>query len=610
MNVPTGSFLSGLSTDEREWLENSLEHRLFPEGSVILAEGDAPREMYIITSGLAEVTIIDPFDVEHRISGVGPGDSIGEMSILTGQPVSATVRAATEVEVLVLPRLDFANMVTEFPQLYLNLGTILSTRLARTNRRAVQQRRGRVSILDNQGAPSLLGYALACSVAWHNRRPTLFLVCSDHEPDPELQAFLDARPAPEATGGANSSLEDASDDTPPGAVLLVTRPENDFSPERIRGTIEDLCDRYAHVLIEMSDPAPLTEIQGKRVTLIGPEGQFTRPESDSGSYALQGWSEPTRVVGPGTSGILRIAAPCEAELDDMRQGVLPLAEHLGRAIGWAARDIAGQKVGLALGAGSIKGYAHVGVLHMLDRHNIPVDYVAGTSIGGAIAASYALGFPPATCERILDQVGKRAFRLAVPRHGMLSNSGLREGIRRVSKERRIESSRIPLAIVAADINTGREVVLKQGLIWPAVLASMAIPGIYPPVPMGDYMLVDGGVVNPVPSDAVSGMGADMVIAVKLARREDDRAFEAVSIEPSSSPPLIIQTITRSIEIMQGKIVTESAAAATITIEPTFPDISGWGLRTFGRGGPFIEVGQAAAESALPRLAAAMPWLRD
>ncbi|CAN5498203.1 hypothetical protein BH23CHL2_BH23CHL2_06570 [soil metagenome] len=610
MNVPAGSFLSGLSADEREWLENSLEHRLFPEGSIILAEGDAPREMYIITSGLAEVTIVDPFEVEHRISGVGPGDSIGEMSILTGQPVSATVRAATDVEVLVLPRVDFANMVTEFPQLYLNLGTILSTRLARTNRRAIQQRRGRVSILNNQGAPSLLGYALACSVAWHIRRPTLFLICSDREPDPELQAFLDARQAPEATGGSSSSLEDASDDTPPGAVVLVTRPENDFSPERIRRTIEDLCDRYAHVLIEMSDPTPLTEIQAKRVTLIGPEGQFTRPDSGNDSYALQGWSEPTRVVGPGTDGILRIAAPCQAELDDLKQGALPLGEHLGRAIGWAARDIAGQKVGLALGAGSIKGYAHVGVLHMLERRNIPVDYVAGTSIGGALAASYALGFPPATCERIMDQIGKRAFRLAVPRHGLLSNSGLREGIRRVSKDRRIESSRIPLAIVAADINTGREVVLKKGLIWPAVLASMAIPGIYPPVPMGDYMLVDGGVVNPVPSDAVSGMGADIVIAVKLARREDDRAFEAVSIEPSSSPPLILQTITRSIEIMQGKIVTESAAAATIAIEPTFPETSGWGLRTFGQGGPFIEVGQAAAESALPRLAAAMPWLRD
>ena len=257
MSTQAGSFLSGLSPDEREWLESSLEHRRFPQGSAILAEGDAPREMYIILSGSAEVSIVDPFAVEHRISTVGPGDSIGEMSILTGQPVSATVRATNDVEVLVLSRTEFANMVTELPQLYLNLGTILSTRLARTNRRAVQQRRGSVSILIDQGASDLMGYALACSVAWHTRSPTLFVLCSDREPDPQLRELIESRPAPEALGGSTVPLEDGPDGSTAGAVLLVSRPEGEFAPERIRGTIEDLRDRYGHVLIQTADPAGL-----------------------------------------------------------------------------------------------------------------------------------------------------------------------------------------------------------------------------------------------------------------------------------------------------------------------------------------------------------------
>ena len=115
MTAATGSFLSGLDGSERERFERRLEHRAFPNGSVILAEGDAPHEMYIIRSGEAVISIVDPFDVEHEISTVGPGDVIGEMSLLTGQPVSATVRATGDVEVFVLPDRDFMTLFAEFP---------------------------------------------------------------------------------------------------------------------------------------------------------------------------------------------------------------------------------------------------------------------------------------------------------------------------------------------------------------------------------------------------------------------------------------------------------------------------------------------------------------
>jgi NTE family protein len=293
----------------------------------------------------------------------------------------------------------------------------------------------------------------------------------------------------------------------------------------------------------------------------------------------------------------------------MEQGVLPLTSASGRALGWPARDITGHKVGLALGTGAINGYAHIGVLHTLERWNVPIDFIAGTSIGSAVAAAYACGYPPAVCERILDEIGKKAFRVTIPRRAVLSNAGLREGIRWIARDRRIEDLNIPLAIIAADIDAGREVVFNRGLIWPAILASMAIPGVYPAVPVGGLMLVDGGVVNPVPSSIVSDMGAEVVIAVKLWRRVSDVPVEMESAIPSGSPPQVIQAITRSIAMMQGRIVTESAAAATVTIEPTMFPVAAWGLRSFGKGKPFIDAGRAAAEEALPRLAAAMPWLR-
>ena len=452
-------------------------------------------------------------------------------------------------------------------------------------------------MLINRGSPPLLGYALACSVAWHSRQPTVYVHGGDQDVPAPLRAIVDAI-QPRSTDELSAA---------PMAEARLYRIDDQFAPERVEATVEQLGHRYAHVLIETATPEAFEDIDSKQILLTGP-GSLP-DQAPAADYAVSGWEDAGDRVGPDRFGRLCVPEPEATELDAIARGNLTLDGPAGRAIGWAARDIARYKIGVAFGAGAIKGYAHVGVLQALETLKLPIDYVAGTSVGAAIAASYSLGFSPRVCGRILDQVGKRAFRMTVPRHGMLSSDGLRDGIKRVARNRKIEDSRIPLAIVAADLNSGREVVFKDGLIWPAVLASMSIPGVYPPIPVGGQMLVDGGVVNPVPSDAVSALGANIVIAIKLSRREIDHPWERTSVEPSGRAPVIFQTLTRSIEIMQGKIVTESAAAATITVEPTFPDLSGWGLRDFGNGGEIVDVGIQAATDAHPRLTATIPWLR-
>jgi hypothetical protein len=129
---------------------------------------------------------------------------------------------------------------------------------------------------------------------------------------------------------------------------------------------------------------------------------------------------------------------------------------------------------------------------------------------------------------------------------------------------------------------------------------MSIPGIYPPVAIGPHLVVDGGVLNPVPTSVVTEMGADVVIGVKLASNEQMHA---------PGPQSLLSILMRSIDLMQGKIVHESAARATILIEPEVNNFSGFALRHFSAGRRFIESGEAAAEAALPRLGVALPWLR-
>jgi NTE family protein len=274
-----------------------------------------------------------------------------------------------------------------------------------------------------------------------------------------------------------------------------------------------------------------------------------------------------------------------------------------------ARDLCGLKVGLALGAGSVRGYAHYGVLKVVERIGLQVDYVTGTSIGAIVAAGYALGLSADEGARVMEETSGRAFRLTVPNHSLLSNAGVAGNFRRAAGDRRIEDLDVPLGLVAADLPTGREVVLRRGLVRVALLASMAIPGIYPPVRIGETVLVDGGVVNPVPISVASDMGADVVIAVPLSGVASEPWPGVEAVEDRGKLPSLIQTITRSVEIMQGRIGIHSAEAANVLIHTDFASVPKVGLQSFNAGRPYIAPGEAAAEAALPEITALLPWLR-
>jgi NTE family protein len=175
---------------------------------------------------------------------------------------------------------------------------------------------------------------------------------------------------------------------------------------------------------------------------------------------------------------------------------------------------------------------------------------------------------------------------------------------------RFEDLQIPLGVTATDINTRRTVLFRSGFLWPAVLASMAIPGVYPAQTIGNHTLVDGAVMDPLPSHSVATMGADVVVAIRLAGNVSTTPQEAEAVVPSGQGPGVLDVIMRSLEIMQSNIPAAPADVPTIVIAPAFNGTrSVMGLRNFHEGRRFVEVGEAAAEASLPRLAAAIPWLR-
>ncbi|MBV9790930.1 MAG: patatin-like phospholipase family protein [Chloroflexi bacterium] len=175
-----------------------------------------------------------------------------------------------------------------------------------------------------------------------------------------------------------------------------------------------------------------------------------------------------------------------------------------------------RKIGLALGGGGGKGSAHIGVITALEALHVPIDVLTGTSIGGLVAALYAVGYQPYQIEQWFQRATMRRILDRDPTNGgFIGTRKIEQLLREAFGTRTFADATLPLALIAVDIVRGTEVIIRDGLLVDAVLASTAIPGLFPPVMRGEQLLVDGGVLNNVPVDVAQMLGADRVIGVDL-----------------------------------------------------------------------------------------------
>lgn len=215
------------------------------------------------------------------------------------------------------------------------------------------------------------------------------------------------------------------------------------------------------------------------------------------------------------------------------------------------------KVGLALGGGAARGGAHLGVLKALDEAGIQVDYVAGTSIGALVGAVYAAG----TIDELESFARGLEWRqmvtfldVAFPSSGLIDGQKVTRFIEELVGHRSFVGLSPPLSVVASDLNGGLEVVIHDGDLVDAIRASISVPGIFRPVRKGGALLVDGGLVNPVPVTAVRRMGADIVIAVDLNREailsgEPREAQRHENVEPEESES--VESVTLVPEVLRN-----------------------------------------------------------
>lgn len=255
------------------------------------------------------------------------------------------------------------------------------------------------------------------------------------------------------------------------------------------------------------------------------------------------------------------------------------------------------KIGLVLGAGASKGFAHIGVLKVLESHKIPVHMIVGTSVGSFVGSLYAYGYDAYQLQTMAFSLQREdLIDLMIPDNGFVRGEKLENYVNWALKNTTIEKLQIPFYAVATNIRTGEEIVFGVGNTGMAVRASCSIPGVFQPAKISDGTYVDGGVVSPLAIDAARKQGADVVIAVDISSSLD-----------SSVPRSTIDTILQSINIMYAKISVIQLSKADVVIRPNVGYI---GSSDFSRRHEAILEGEKAAMAALPDINAIISKLRQ
>lgn len=255
------------------------------------------------------------------------------------------------------------------------------------------------------------------------------------------------------------------------------------------------------------------------------------------------------------------------------------------------------KIGLALGGGFARGIAHIGILRALQQHNIPIDCIAGTSVGALIATLYAAGTPLDVMEKQAAQTSFSDFgKWTVSWLGFASNTRIADYLHRANPVQQFSELKIPLAIVATDLGSGDPVYFTQGEVVAPLRASCAYPGLFLPVEHQGRVLVDGFLASPVPVDAVRQLGADIVIAVYLDSTVND-----------DKPENIIGIVGRSFAIMQRHANKLWRDDAHLVLEP---DVGAFAWDDFSRTTDLLRAGEAAVTTSLPQLRALLQPARE
>jgi NTE family protein len=579
---------SELPAEQLEQIAPLFRREKYPAGTIVLQQGGVSDAVYFLRSGQMAVRI-QRGNWRETVAYLQPPDIFGELSFVTARPCVADVEVLVDAEVLVLHRESVPQLPQQRDGILRALMKVIAGRLQETITRGARVRETPVVLLlnsPNWEAPRSFGWELGRSLARQSGRATLLVTISAESAQPVREIELRFATAEIATQGAGEGLR---------AELAQSLTEWKGKFENIvlnpaaqqANYVAESTGRFANwmgFLLGPGDPAP-TEISSRR-------------------FVVQSTEMPRLEYLSGNRQLIPQAARSESEHLAGRE----TEARFRRTVDSIARYIAGTQVGLALGGGAAWGWAHAGVIGILEEAQFPIDVITGCSMGSVIGALYSDGYRVDEIERIseLYRHRTRGFiqKQLLWKLCLLNEKKLRKAFEKYFGTREVNQTQIPFWANAVDIRTGREYTIRDGSLVDCVRSSIALPGLLPPAARDGHLLVDAGIMDPVPVMPVKRMGCHFAIGVNAMAKLDSQEVS------SRYPKNAIDVMTRSMFLMAheiGQARAEQAAAPGIVFTPELGDIK---MLQFSRSPEIIECGRRAAAAHLPAIQEAYERLKS
>lgn len=569
--------LKGLDAEALVSLANACEVRSYPDQALVLQQGQASATLHLLKRGTVAVRV-QRGGRRETVAELLPPAIFGELSFLTGRAASADVEAVGPIEVVLLASERLASLGEAREALLQLLLTVVAGRLHDSVTGNATLRRPRCVWLRTDGAFEA-GEPFALAMAAQ--------LCE--------RSLGDTLVVGERVGGGAEPTRAAS-----APWHLAAMPDDSRCAERLDAWKRQF--RYTVVLEH-----------GHRSSLDGPR----RLADASGDLIAGGAPLPVieasmRFVGADAArASIDILSGTRQLLFDVDEAAR--AHAAGRALPprfvrtarSLARAVAGQQVGIAFGGGGACCWAHIGLLETLAQAGIPVDMVAGCSMGSLIGGLVGDGRSVADLTEVAEFWRTRYRRMVewrIWRMHLISERGLRKALAGYFGERHVNTLQIPFWANAVDIGRGQEVVINRGRVSDTIRASMALPGSSPPFDMGEQVLVDAAVMAPVPVGPVRAMGADFVIAMNVMP-----SMEAGQI-PRRNPRRFLDVLFRALRI-SGHEIGRNRAVGDADIMLT-PGLESYSLLDFARSREIIAAGRSAAERHRHQMVAAYQRVLD
>jgi NTE family protein len=619
-----------LTASELALVADLCSERSYRKGSFLCHEGDEGDRFFIVLSGEIEVRTREAGD--RVINRHGPGEYLGELALMTSGRRTASLRASKSARMLVLDCASFQRHFLRNAKVLEHMARVLGQRLANRERPdAGDSGPITISVLAPAGllGKSLVANGVAGLLKEFSGRDVLMLTALPgtgsgtrsgaprlstiaegpveaierivkrgiHDPS-RISVELDPDASAEKLGSSITELITHLRDRIGFAVLDVG----------IDGRSRELAEEVSDVIIEIvtNDEAASTAVNDSHMRRYRVLNLYNR---DSEAISINR-CDP-------------FVIPVDAELRELDPSdVLAYLQQskyrkFSVTLRRLARKIQGTSVGIALGGGAAFGIAHVGIFKVFEENDIPIDLIAGSSMGSIVAIGYAAGLRAAEMLEISRSIANVSttlsaldFTLAKP--GLLAGQRIIDIFAPLLGVETFEELTLPCQVVATDIRGGRSIHIKSGRLDTAFRASSSVPMLWSPVERDGHVLVDGAVLDPVPAELVCSMGADICIAVNAVPRIKEGVETILSrvyrqanrfnplrlFQRGEDLPSSFDAVMNSIQLLQHELGEFKAISADVRINP---DLSAYTWIEFYRALELIERGEEAAEQALPEI---------